>query len=195
MADWFVKPSAIPNPQSAIRWGLSARGFSFIELMIVMSLLGLFLGTVQETLIVGLRATSASDDREDIRLQLAKSLDQFTREAAAANGVDCAMDQRFQFDADDINGDGSADNDINYRVNSGVFERVFGGTTVTLVTNLTSLDFEYLDSSNASLANCSASGCGASSCRDSLRVVQVTITATKHGEVVSVTDAVRLRNM
>ena len=162
--------------------------------MIVISLMGLFLGTMQETLIVGLRATSAADDRENIRLQLNKSLDQFIREASAASNVDCAMDQRFQFDASDINGDGSADNDINYRVNSGVFERV-GSTTVTMISNLTSLDFDYLDSSNASLANCSASDCGTSSCRSSLRVVQVTITATKNGEVISVTDAVHLRNM
>ena len=173
----------------------SAGGFSLVELMIVISLMGLFLGTVQETLIVGLRATSASDARENVRLQLRKSLDQFTREAAAASNVDCAMDQRFQFDASDINGDGSSDNNINYRVNSGVFERVFSGTTVTLVNDLTSLDFDYLDSSNASLANCSASGCGSSSCRSSLRVVQVTITATKNGEAISVTDAVHLRNM
>ncbi len=170
-------------------------GFTILELFIVITLLGLFIGALQESLIVGLRAANAADERETIRLQLTRALDRFTREAAASYNVDCAMDQRFQFDARDINGDGSNDDNINYRVNSGVFERVFSGTTVTQVNDLASLDFNYLDSSGASLANCSASGCGSASCLSSLRVVQVTMTATKDQETVSVTDAVHLRNM
>ena len=173
----------------------SRQGFTILELFIVVTLLGLFIGAVQESLIVGLRAANAADERETIRLQLARALDQFTREAAASYNVDCAMDQRFQFDARDINGDGSNDNNINYRVTSGVFERVFGGATLTQVADLAALDFDYLDSSGASLANCSASDCGLASCRSSLRVVQVTVTATKDHETVSVTDAVHLRNM
>ena len=164
------------------------RALSLLELLIVISLLGLFIGAVYESVIVGLRVVNASDEREDIRQQLANALDLLLREGSLASNVDNAEDQRFQFDAD-IDGDGSANTNINYRVQSGDLQRVYSGDTVTLVRDLASLDFDYVDLNGAAMT---PPVTGAS--RDNIRVVQVTATATRDNETISLANATHLRN-
>ena len=163
-----------------------SRGFSLLELLIVVSLLGLFMGAVQEAVIVGLRATSAADKREEIRQQLAGALDHFTREAAMADNVDVATSTRFQFDTPALNNN-------NY---------VYDGTTQTLshddaaspnrviVRNLTAFDFDYVD-----CVGTSYTGTVPGSAEDTLRVVQVTATVTKDNETISVAKSIFLRNL
>lgn len=160
-------------------------GLSLLELLIVVSLLGLFMGAVYESVIVGLRVANASNDREDIRLQLAKTLDQFTREASLASNVRTADSDEFKFDAD-VDGDGTTETNIRYRVQNGRLERSVGGTTVTLITNLTTLSFTYLDLNN----NSWTSGTEAD-----VRVVETSMTATKNNETLSLAHAAYLRNM
>lgn len=167
----------------------SDEGFSLLELFIVMTLLGLFLGASQESIVVGLRATNAADERENIRLQLANALDRLTREASLASGVFSATDQRFQFDAD-LDGDGTAETGINYQLQGTSLNRSLGGTTVTLVTGVTALDFDYLDSTGASLS----APVTPQSERDKVRIAQVSITATRDTETISVAEAACLRN-
>ena len=166
------------------------KGFTLIEMMIVVSLLGIFFGGVYETVIVGLRAVSAADKRENLRRQLTMAMDQLTREIDAAYNVDVAQDQRLQFDARDINGDGSNDNNINYLVSSGDFQRVFSGDTITLIPDLASLDFDYIDFNGNTLATPVPVVQ-----EDDVRVVQITMTATRDTETVSLTGAACLRNM
>jgi hypothetical protein len=157
--------------------------------MIVISLLGLFFGAVYESLLIGLRATTAAHRREDVRRQLSRAMDQLTREIAAAYDVDDAEDQRFQFDARDINGDGSDDTNINYRVASGDLERVEDGVTVVLIRDLASLDFDYVDDTGATLSTPVSS-----SDEDDIRIVQITLTAASGAESISLAAAY-LRNM
>ena len=162
------------------------RGFSLLELFIVLSLLGLFMGVVQESVVVGLRATNSADKREEIRQQLAGALDHFTREAAMATNVDVATSVRFQFDTPDVN-------DNNY---------VYDGTAQTLshddaaspnrviVRNLTAFDFDYVD-----CVGTAYTGTVPGAAEDTLRVVQVTATVTKDNETISVANTAFLRNM
>jgi prepilin-type N-terminal cleavage/methylation domain-containing protein len=164
-------------------------GFTLLELMIAMSLLGIFAGAIHETVIVGLRAVRVSHIREDVRLQAVRALDRLTREAALCANVDQAQDQRFQFDAD-LDGDGSTEGNINYRVQNGDLERVQGGTSVVLVSDLAGLDFDYVDEAGAAMATPVASGS-----RDDVRVVQITVTAARGTESISVAGAAYLRNM
>ena len=152
--------------------------------MLVVSLLGLFFGAVYESLLIGLRAATAANRREDVRRQLSRAMDQLTREIASAYDVDAAQDQRFQFDARDINGDGSNDTNINYRVQNGDLQRVYSGDTVTLIPDLTSLTFTYLNSAGAS-----------TSTAGQVRVMQVTVTATRDGEAITMSAAADLRNL
>lgn len=153
-----------------------------------MSLLGLFIGAVYESVIVALRVVNAADEREDVRQQLANALDRLTREASLASTVVAAQDQRFQFDAD-LDGNGVNENNINYEVQSGDLQRAYGGTTVTLVKDLTTLDFDYTDLNGA---NMTTPVPGAN--LDNTRVVQVTITATRDNEAISLATAAFLRN-
>ena len=160
-----------------------------------MTLLGIFFGAVYETLIGGLRIVNAGSDRERLRQQLANTLDRLTREASAASNVDRAQDQRFQFDAD-LDGDGNNEDNINYVVQNGGLDRVYSGDTVTLVKNVSSLDFDYIDQNGTTNATCdSTSSCGSNCCRSEVRVVQITITGTVGSESMSVAGAVCLRDM
>jgi len=156
--------------------------------------MGIFIGAVYESVIIGLRAVSTANDREIVRQQLIRALDRLTREASAANTVDYAQDQRFQFDAD-LDGDGSSENNINYAVSSGVFQRSYGSETLNLVSNLTSLDFDYVDENNVLNGSCDfTSSCGSRCCRSDVKVAHLTMTATKNNEVFSITGAVCLRD-
>ncbi|MBI4598515.1 MAG: prepilin-type N-terminal cleavage/methylation domain-containing protein [Candidatus Omnitrophica bacterium] len=164
----------------------SALGFTLMEVLIVTVLFAIFMGAVYETSIVGLRAANSADEREDLRTQMTRALDQMTREMASSYNVDVAQDQRFQFDARDIDGDGSNDTNINYVVTSGDLLR---GSTL-LIRDLSSLDFDYVDADGDSMSTPVASGD-----RDEVRVVQITMTAVKDQETISLTAAAYLRNM
>ena len=174
------------SPQPAQPAG--ARGFSILEMLIVISLLAIFMGTIYEAVIVGLRATHAADEREAVRQQLAGAIDRLTREAGLTSNVDVAQDQQLQFDAD-LDGNGTTESDIVYQLQSGVLQRTYGGATVTLARGITSLDFDYLDLNGSSLA-APLSGCNL----DTVRVLQVTVTGTNDTETLSMTTAAFLRN-
>ena len=161
-------------------------GFTLMELLIVTVLFAIFMGGVYETVILGLRAASSGDDRENIRTQMTRAMDQMTREMAAAYNVDNAEDQRFQFDARDIDGDGSNDTNINYVVTSGDLYR----GSQPLIRDLTALDFDYIDDTGAALSTPVAG-----SSEDDIRIVQITMTAVRHNETISLTAAAYLRNM
>ena len=167
---------------------MSKRGFTIMELIITVSLLAIFMGAVYETVLIGLRAVNAADEREDVRSQLTTALDLLTREAGIASNVDVAEDQRLQFDAD-LDGNGTTESDINYQVSGGDLQRVYNGATVTLARDLTSLDFDYTDPTGSALT---APVTGAT--LDILRLVQVTATATKDNETLSLANAAFLRN-
>ncbi len=162
----------------------SKHGTSLVELLVVIALLSVFFGAVFETVITGLRIVNGATDRENIRLQLTKAMDLLTREAMAAYHVDHALSNRFQFDLRvvDGNNDGQADNltNINYQVVNGALQR----EGVILVGDLTSLTFTYLDTNGDSTSSAG-----------SVRVMQVTMTAVRNGETISLASATRLRNL
>ena len=162
----------------------SRRGSSLLELFVVVSLLAMFFGAVYETVITGLRVVHAADDRENIRLQMTKALDLLTRETMAAYNVDHSQTQRFQIDlrVQDADANGQADNlnNINYQVVSGDLQR----EGVILVGDLTSLTFTYLDSNGNTTTTA-----------NNVRVMQVTMSATRNSETISMSTATRLRNL
>lgn len=163
-------------------------GLTLIELLIVVTLLSIFFGSIYEVVIAGLRVANASDEREGIRQQLVTALDRLTREVGLASNVDVAEDQRVQFDAD-LDGNGTVESDVTYQVQGGDLQRVYNGVTVTLVRDLTSLDFDYVDLNQGALTP-PLSGCSL----DTLRVIQMAMTATNDQETLSVAAGAFLRN-
>lgn len=167
-------------------------GFTLLELLIVITLFGLFIGAVYETVIVGLRVVNAMDEREEIRQELSNALDRLTREARMARVVDLAQASRFRFDAD-FDGDGSSagnEVDIDYQSQSGALVRMRGSETLTLVKNVTSLGFDYIDLNGSELTT-PVSGPN----RPTIRVVEMTITATNDDESIAMTTSTFLTNM
>lgn len=165
---------------------MSPRGFTVIELMLVTVLLAIFFGAVYETAIAGLRTVDAADEREEIRGQLAATLDRLTRELALCDNVDAATDSRFQCDTPSVNNveyTYSSSNDELTRDDAAVSARI-------VLRNATAWDFDYVDSAGAALSTPVA---GAS--EDTIRIVQVTATAALDAETLSMTSAVYLRNM
>ena len=166
-----------------------AAGFTLLELMLALIVMSLFFGTVYETVIIALRAANAVDEREQIRQQLAHTLELLTREAAVASNVDNAEDQRFQMDGD-VDGDGDDESNINYRVQDGDLQRVHSGEAVTLIPDVSALDFDYVDLNGNAMTAPVTPG----SSRDNIRVIQIAVTAVRDHETISVASAAYLRN-
>ncbi len=177
-------------------------GFALMEMMIVISLSGLFIFAVYETVITGLRVANAADEREEVRQQMANVLERFTRDVSQCRNLDQGDDGQFQCDVDTDGSDSSSGTERNHNYS-------FAGSTLTfdysgssgaqtILRNLTSFDFNYQKSgSTTEFATCDAtSSCGGAGtcCRDDARAVIVTATATKDAETVSMTTSVYLQN-
>lgn len=161
--------------------------------MVVMSLFGLFLGAVQEAAVVALRSTHSANQRENIRLQLARAMDRLTREATmtgvGATDITTATATQFQFNAD-LDGNGTVETTgIRYWQNaSGDLERSQvspSAPAVTLVEDLTSVVFSYVNADGSTYTSGSTAN---------IRLVQVTLTAARDAETFSVAGAIYLRN-
>ena len=164
-------------------------GFSLIELFISISLLAVFLGAVHEAMLVGLRLVHTADDRERARQQVAAVLERFTREVSFANGVDRATDARCQFDT-------ASTNNINYVYASGALTRDTGGSTQTLLSGITALDFNYIDDAGTEYSSCDdTSSCASNCCRTDVRMVRITVTVAQNNETLSAASAAYLRDL
>lgn len=159
---------------------------SLIELMIAISLLAIFFGGVFQTVVVGLRLTALGDDHSRLQQQLAATLDRLTREVMVAEDVDAAEDDRFQFDTPAVN-----NVEYDYDSAAGTLTRDDPASApVVVLRNITSLDFNYVDSAGSTLTT----PVGESS-EDTIRVAQVTVTLTKASTTLSMTSAAYIRNL
>ena len=162
------------------------RGVTLLELMLVLVLTGIFFGVVYDTVIIGLRAVNAADERETIRQELTGALERFVRDAGTGSNVDSADTAQFQFDTPSVN-------DVQYTYDSaaGTLSRGDAATTQRIILrNLTAFDFNFFDSTGAQLSEPVAP-----SAEDTIRVVEMTATVTKDQEVVTVAHAVFVRNL
>lgn len=154
--------------------------------MLVLALAGAFLVGVSQAVVWGLQVVQAWHQREELRGQLTAALDRFTRDAWAANDVDEATDDRFQFDTPS-----AQNNDYDYDGTTDLLQHDSNVTSpMTLLRYATSWDFDYYDSAGAQLSTPVA---GAA--EDTIRVIQVTVTVSRNNETLSMAAAAYLRNM
>ena len=154
--------------------------------MIVLAMAAAFLVAASEMVVWGLRIVRAWQQREELRGQLAHVLEQFTREAIAADHVDTADDDQFQFDTPATN-----NIEFDYTGSTDILTHDDSSTTQqTVLRYATSLDFDYYNSSGTLLSTPVSSGS-----RSSIRVVQVAITVSRNNETLSMAAATYLRNM
>lgn len=154
--------------------------------MLVLALSAAFLVVVSQSVVWGLQVVRAWHQREELRGQLAAVLERFTREAAMADDVDRAQDDRFQFDTPDT------DNiDYDYDGSSDILELDSGDMSqMTVLRYATSWDFEYFDEDGDELSTPVDDDD-----EDDIRLVQVTATVSRNHETLSMAGAVYLRNM
>jgi len=154
-------------------------------MMIVTVLLGLFMSSVFDTVLTGLRLTGTANDRERIRQEMSAVVDRMTREIAVADNVDNASNTRFQFDTVGLN-------NINYQYSSGSLTRSDANTSsTTILRSITAFDFDYWDDNNTQIMTDPVPG----NQEDNIRVVQVTITVTRNNETMTLASAAFLRSI
>lgn len=179
-----------------------------MEMMLVISMAGLFMVGVYETVITGLRLANAADEREQIRQGLADVLERFSRDASMCVNLDEGEDAQFQCDVDanGVGGSTGTERDHNYTVSGSTLTWNYSGSPAgaqTILRNITSWDFNYLRAGSATeYTTCdltSASGSAtcvdaANCCQADARTVIVTATLTRDTETISATTAVPLMN-
>jgi hypothetical protein len=179
-----------------------------MEMMLVLSMAGLFMAGVYETVITGLRVANAADEREQIRQGLANTLERMTRVVTHCRNIDTATNSVFQCDID-TDGDGASSASTPYERNH-VYTYDAAADTLTydynnspspsaetLARYVTAFDFNYLESGSSTEATtCDAtSSCGGQCCRSELRVLIAAATATRDTETINVTTSIYLENM
>lgn len=163
-------------------------GFSILELMLVMSLLGLFLGAVQETFLHGLRIVDVADERAEVHSELAWGLERLSRELAQAKTFTTADASQVVFTVD-LNQDGT-DETVEFVLSSGQVRRQESGQQAVLVRNAQSLTFSYLDLDGNTLSTPVASGS-----LDDIRAIRVSLTGDLEEETISLATAIFVRNL
>lgn len=187
--DLTMKPPISKPPSSSCgARGLRDSGFTLIELIIVLSLLGLFLGAVQETFIHGLRIVDAADERSEVDSELAWGLERLSREVAQAKTFTTATASRMVLTVD-LNQDGT-DETVDYLLSNGQVLRQESNRQVVLVRNAQALTFSYVDLDGNTLSVPVASGS-----LDDIRLVQVSVTGDLEDETVAMTTAMFVRNL
>jgi len=162
------------------------RGFSLLELLIVCALLGMFAGLTQESVVTGLRVVNTANSREQIRQELSLVLERIQRDAALADNVDRARDERFQFETPDVN-----NVDYGYDSATGTLTRDDGATAqITILRNITAFDFDYVDDGGAAMTTPVDDDD-----EDDVRVAQLSVTVAVGNESITMTAAAYLRNM
>jgi prepilin-type N-terminal cleavage/methylation domain-containing protein len=173
------------TPHPALHAPLS-RGFTLIEIIIVIVLIGI-LGTIAATIIMqGVRAYSGLESRSNAHYQARFAMERMAREirlmrSSTAADIPAMTGTTLQYN--DING-----LQMGFRLNAGNIERTQdnGTTWQTLAINITGPGgniFTYLDSTGAVTVAAA-----------SLWLVQIQFTATQNTESIDMHTAVHPRN-
>ncbi|MBI2885165.1 MAG: prepilin-type N-terminal cleavage/methylation domain-containing protein [Candidatus Omnitrophica bacterium] len=163
------------------------QGFSLVELMVAMVVLGLLIAGAYDPVISSLRLAAAVNTREEIRQQLAHVLEWVIRDAGVADNMDVAETDHVQFDTPAVN-----NVEYEYDAAADVLTRDDADSSQrTILRNVTAFDFDYVDCFGTTTTG-TVSG---SEEEDSIRVIQVTATVAKLTESVSMPAAVFTRNL
>ncbi len=164
---------------------MKKRGFSLIELIIVITIIGIISGVVGFTLFGAVDAWTFKFNRSDIlwdgRLALNRMVRE-TREIKNTTSVTTAISSQFRF----INVD---DLDITYSLSGTDLNRTEDSTANVLAEDVSSLAFTYYDSGGATIATPIVSPL-----ETDINRVRINLTLTKNGENVYLQSDARPRN-
>lgn len=160
-------------------------GFTLIELVVVISVVGIISTIVGSILLGAIDAWVFKFNRNDILWDSRLAIDRMTREIRTirnATSVTTASSAQFRFiDA--------GDKDITYSISSTNLNRTENGTANLLAENVSSLAFTYYDTNGNTIAIPTVSPAATN-----IRRVRINFTLTKNGENVYLQSEASARN-
>ncbi|UCB57588.1 MAG: prepilin-type N-terminal cleavage/methylation domain-containing protein [Candidatus Omnitrophota bacterium] len=163
------------------------KGFTLLELIIVIIVFVIIAGSAMWFFAVGLRTWLSGMDRTEIRHDSALAMERMVRELTQTKSITIAQEDAITFIAD-VNDDG-ADESINLTTVAGNLERKVTGVGTILARNVSNFQLAYYDL-NDDLLSFPVLGAD----RDNVRVIEITLTMNKADETIVLSSGAYARN-
>ena len=161
-------------------------GFSLIEIVLVLVLIGIMAGVLIPTLELGVKSYTASETRVDLASQARQAATRMIRELRNVQKEANNTPNITAADATSITFVDVLDNTITFSLSSGTVQR----NSNPLVA-VSTLQFRYFSGNNTELTSLPLSAAN----RDNVRRIMVTLTLTETSQTVSVIEQVFLREL
>jgi prepilin-type N-terminal cleavage/methylation domain-containing protein len=168
------------------------KGFSLIEILIVISLFTVIVGFALWAFVMGLRAWNSGQNRAEIRLDATYALERMVREISQASNIGIAQDDTVKFSAD-VNNNG-VNETITYKVVDNNLIRsipdlLLEDIILVVARSADSLQLVYYDLDNNLLT---PPIIGAQ--QDTIRLIQITLNMNKADETLTLSSSAYARN-
>ena len=165
------------------------KGFTLIELIIVILLLSILVGVLSWILVVGLKTWGSGRNRAELRQDGVLAMESMTRDLTRASAITAAGTSNITF-ASDVNGDGTDEtvtlalDAVNKRLN-----RTVGGATTILTPNIQTFTLSYCKvNTETTFTPVSQDD------RDNIRIITISLILNKLDETVTLSSSVYARN-
>lgn len=165
------------------------KGFTLIEVIIVISLLSILIGSLSWIFVVGLRTWNSGSNRAEIRQDSNLALETVIRNLALASNITAAASDNITFSAD-VDED-SVDDTVSFSLDvlNKRLNRTINGTTTILASNVQDFALSYCQANTeATFTPLSQED------RDNIRVVKVALTMNKADETFALNSSAYTRN-
>jgi len=163
------------------------KGFTLIELIIVIILFIIIVGFAGWSFVVGLRTWASGMNRTEIRQDSALAMERMVRELSQAKLITIAQVDTVKFAADAD--DDGADETITFDTLTGNLNRTVKDTITVLARNVNSFQLAYYDLNDV-LLDFPVLGAD----RDNIRVITITLTMNKADETLTLSSGAYARN-
>ena len=163
------------------------RGFTLIEVIIVMALFSVLVGSACWVFTVGLSVWSSGRGRSEIRQDSSIAMETMVRELSQASSFTIAQAGTVKFSAD-VDDDG-ADETITFNTSGNNLNRTVEDIAVVLARNVDTFQLAYYDLNN-NLLEQPLLGLQ----RDDIRVITISLTLSEADETFSLSSGVYARN-
>ncbi len=163
------------------------KGFTLIELIIVIALFSVLMLSVSWVFVAGLRTWNSGVNRAEIRQDGTLALEKMVREISQADSFTIAHADRVKFDAD-LDDDGGNE-DITFATDDNRLIRTVSGTSTVLAYNVQSFGLLYRDLNNAVMPF-PITGNN----RDNIRVIIMSLTMSNADETIDLSSGAYARN-
>jgi prepilin-type N-terminal cleavage/methylation domain-containing protein len=164
-------------------------GFTLVELIITVALFSIIVGVASLLFLMGMKAWSYGNDRSEIRTRANSAMEVITNDLSEAHLVTAATATSITFSADPDNDGLDEIVTIAFDAVNNKIDRTVAGSTRILTPYAQSFGFTYCQ------ANMETTFVPATQAdRDSMRIVNISLTMDKQDETISLSSSVLCRN-